>query len=138
MMLPGMCRSVVQVMPTGLFKAMYTVSLRRAAIGLPSTSTTSPSSTCVPSSAGAPLTRTRPAAIHASASRREQIPVSLMYLLSRTRAGNSAEAEVDFRAGGRDDQADHAGGHHQLHVERLAFGVVAGQLQLAERTARVD
>src|SRR6478736_850201 len=114
MMLPGMCRSVVQVIPTGLFKAMYTVSLRRAAIGLPSTSTTSPSFTCVPNSAGAPLTRTRPTAIQASASRREHTPVSLMYLLSRTSVESSAEAEVDFRAGGRDDQADHAGRHHQL------------------------
>ena len=51
--------------------------------GSPSTRTSSPSPTCVPSSAGAPLTVTRPAAIQASASRREQTPLSLMNLLSR-------------------------------------------------------
>src|SRR5450631_2646158 len=47
--------------------------------------TSSPGLTCVPSSAGAPFQVTRPASINLSASRREQIPVPLMYLLSLMR-----------------------------------------------------
>src|SRR4030065_498404 len=47
-----------------------------------STRTSSPSLSCVPSSARLPLMVTRPPAIQASASRREQMPVSLMYLFS--------------------------------------------------------
>src|SRR5450631_1408181 len=49
---------------------------------LPSTRTSSPSLTRVPSTASVPLHVTRPASIHLSASRREHTPVSLMYLLS--------------------------------------------------------
>jgi hypothetical protein len=48
----------------------------------PSMRTSSPSPTFVPEHAGTPLQVTRPASIHLSASRREQTPVSLMYLLS--------------------------------------------------------
>src|SRR5207244_753725 len=44
----------------------------------------SPSATWLPSTARAPLIVTRPAVISASASRREQAPLSLRYLLSRT------------------------------------------------------
>src|SRR6185436_8563669 len=51
--------------------------------GLPSTHTTSPAATCVPSVATTPLIVTRPASMRASASRREHRPVSLMYLFSR-------------------------------------------------------
>ena len=50
----------------------------------PSMRTSSPGATLWPSVAGAPFRVTRPASIHLSASRREQTPVSLMYLLRRT------------------------------------------------------
>src|SRR5262245_30059581 len=88
-MLPSTWRSVVQVMPTGLLSAMYTGAGRSAAAPTtaPSTRTSSPSPTWVPSSARRPLTVTRPASIHASASRREQMPLSLMYLLRRFTSG---------------------------------------------------
>ena len=81
-MLPLMWRSVVQVMPTGLFSAMYTCCCWRRPTGLPSTRTSSPSLIWVPSVAVWPLTLTRPCSIQLSASRREQAPVSLMYLFS--------------------------------------------------------
>src|SRR5260370_26778853 len=52
---------------------------------LPSTRPSSPSPTCFPNAASDPLHVTRPASINLSASRREQTPVSLMYLLSLTK-----------------------------------------------------
>src|SRR5580704_11449535 len=53
-------------------------------IASPSMRPSSPSVTWVPNEASWPFNVTRPASIHLSASRREQTPVSLMYLLSRT------------------------------------------------------
>src|SRR5580693_10737662 len=50
----------------------------------PSTRTSSCAHTLSPRCARSPFKVTRPALIHLSASRREQTPVSLMYLLSRT------------------------------------------------------
>ena len=60
------------------------VPLLRAPTRSPSTRTSSPSFTCVPSAAGHAVDRDAALRDQASASRREQTPVSLMYLLSRT------------------------------------------------------
>src|SRR5271169_397876 len=75
----------------------------------PSTRTSSPPATRVPSTAHTPLQVTRPASIHLSASRREQRPDSLMYLFSLTRLSlfSSSKEGADMvrgRGGSRPQQ----------------------------------
>src|SRR5690554_4450980 len=87
-MFPATPVSVVHVMPTGLYSAMYTCrrlpgAALRTRSGCPSRRTSSPSPTSAPIRARWPLTVTRPSPIRRSASRREQAPVSLMCLLRR-------------------------------------------------------
>src|SRR3569832_570850 len=55
-----------------------------AAMTRPSTHTTSPSATLVPSCAGASLTVTRPARIHSSSPRREPIPARASHICRRS------------------------------------------------------
>src|SRR3569832_2519141 len=55
-----------------------------AAMTRPSTHTTSPSATLVPSCAGASLTVTRPARIHSSTPRREPIPARASHFCRRS------------------------------------------------------
>src|SRR5688572_3660224 len=99
----------------------------------PSSLTSSPSLTCVPSCAGLPLIVTRPSAMSSSASRREQAPLSLRYLLSRTAR---TYLRVRYLAGicvapaprhAADDPAQHA-------VSR--DGVLDGLLAPARRASR--
>ena len=68
------------------------VASRRAGSGRPSTRTSSPSFTCVPSTPGAPLTVTRPAAIQASASRRRADAAFADVLVEPHRARDCAES----------------------------------------------
>ena len=72
--------SVVQTIPTGLFKAIYLV-VGFGARGFPSILTSSPSTTRLPSCVAFPLMVTLPSIINFSASLLEQIPVALIYLL---------------------------------------------------------
>jgi len=71
----------VQVIPTGLLRAIYTL-FDLGLIVFPSTTTVSVGLTLVPRVAKIPFTYTLPDSINLSASLLEQIPLSLMYLLS--------------------------------------------------------
>src|ERR1700754_2769445 len=127
-MLPSTVVSVVQVMPTGLFSAMYTPRLFtglatsvRATTTSPSTFTMSPSRAFAPIPTISSLIVTRPAASSSSASRREQMPASLMYLLTRIGLGTQAHATLEQAQGDR-RQAHH---EHQHHHEGRDDGHVA-------------
>src|SRR5690554_1516108 len=77
--------SVVEVIPTGLFKAMNTMSsIGRGSSMWPFTLTLSPPFTWSPTTALRPLIKTVPCSINRSASRLEHKPVSLINLFKRT------------------------------------------------------